>query len=79
MHDEPRLRTSLSARLPRPALTAEEIEALRRRAWRQAGVLSLDAGDGRLSWPERELVRRLGERLYGAHAPARAEGTGGGR
>lgn len=48
------------------------MEALRRRAWRQDGVLSLRDGDDRLSWPERELVRQLGNRLYGARHDAAA-------
>jgi hypothetical protein len=58
--------TSLSRYLPRAAASATEMENLRRRAWRQDGVLSLRDGDDRLSWPERELVRQLGERLYGS-------------
>lgn len=58
--------TSLSRYLPRAAASFAEMEALRRRAWRQDGVLSLRDGDDRLSWPERELVRQLGDRLYGA-------------
>jgi len=64
--------TSLSRYLPRAAATITEMEALRRRAWRQDGVLSLRDGDDRLSWPERELVRQLGDRLYGARRDAAA-------
>jgi len=41
------------------------MEALRRRAWRRDGVLSLRESDDRLTWPERELLRQLGDRLYG--------------
>jgi hypothetical protein len=33
--------------------------------WRDQGVLAVSADDPRLTWPERELVRQLGERLYG--------------
>ncbi len=57
--------SSLGRHLPRAAASAAELETLRRRAWRQDGVLSLRDGDDRLTWPERELVRQLGERLYG--------------
>jgi hypothetical protein len=64
--------TSLSRYLPRAAASIAEMEALRRRAWRQDGVLSLRDGDDRLSWPERELVRQLGDRLYGARPDAAA-------
>jgi hypothetical protein len=28
-------------------------------------VLAVSVDDHRLTWPERELVRQLGERLYG--------------
>jgi hypothetical protein len=41
--------TSLSRHLPRPAASAAELDALRRRAWRQDGVLSLRDGDDRLT------------------------------
>ena len=63
--------TSLSRYLPHAAASLAEMEALRRRAWRQDGVLTLRDGDDRLSWPERELVRQLGDRLYGARRAAR--------
>lgn len=33
--------------------------------WRDQGVLAVSIHDERLSWPERELVRQLGEKLYG--------------
>ncbi|HEU0069789.1 MAG TPA: hypothetical protein VFS04_00715 [Alphaproteobacteria bacterium] len=62
------LKSYLGHHLPRAATSAAELDALRRRAWKQDGVLSLRDGDDRLSWPERELVRQLGERLYGARA-----------
>ena len=40
-------------------------EQVMRDGWRQQGVLVIAANDERLSWPERELVRQLGEKLYG--------------
>lgn len=40
-------------------------EALRRDGWREHGVLVVTVDDRRLSWPERELVRQLGDRLHG--------------
>ena len=33
--------------------------------WQEQGLLAVSLDDERLSWPERELVRRLGEKLYG--------------
>jgi hypothetical protein len=40
-------------------------EQVKREGWREQGVLAVAIDDERLSWPERELVRQLGERLYG--------------
>ncbi len=40
-------------------------DEIKREGWREQGILVIAAEDGRLTWPERELVRRLGERLYG--------------
>jgi hypothetical protein len=38
--------------------------------WREHGVLAVSVDDERLSWPERELVRQLGEKLYGKRQEA---------
>ena len=38
--------------------------------WREQGVLAVAVDDERLSWPERELVRKLGEKLYGKRPEA---------
>lgn len=40
-------------------------EEMKRLGWQAQRVLVIDADDERLTWPERELVRQLGERLYG--------------
>jgi hypothetical protein len=40
-------------------------EQVKRDGWREQGVLAVSVDDDRLTWPERELVRQLGERLYG--------------
>ena len=40
-------------------------DEIKREGWRKQGVLVVDTNDDRLSWPERELVRQLGEKLYG--------------
>ena len=40
-------------------------EELKREGWREQGLLVVAANDDRLSWPERELIRELGEKLYG--------------
>jgi hypothetical protein len=40
-------------------------EQVKREGWRDQGLLAVSLDDHRLTWPERELVRQLGERLYG--------------
>jgi hypothetical protein len=40
-------------------------EAVKREGWREQGILVVSEDDPRLAWPERELVRQLGEKLYG--------------
>ena len=40
-------------------------ETVKREGWQQQGLLVISPEDDRLSWPERELVRQLGEKLYG--------------
>ena len=41
-------------------------DQIKRDGWRDQGLLAVSLDDHRLTWPERELVRQLGERLYGA-------------
>lgn len=40
-------------------------DEVKKDGWKEQGVLAVSVGDNRLTWPERELVRQLGERLYG--------------
>ena len=42
-----------------------DVEAEKRTGWRQHGILVVAEQDPRLSWPERELIRQLGVKLYG--------------
>ena len=42
-----------------------DLEAEKRAGWREHGILVVAEQDPRLTWPEQELVRRLGARLYG--------------
>jgi hypothetical protein len=44
-------------------------EHVKREGWQEQGVLAVALDDHRLSWPERELVRQLGEKLYGKREP----------
>ena len=40
-------------------------DEVKRDGWRETGLLAVSIDDDRLTWPERELVRQLGEKLYG--------------
>ena len=40
-------------------------EQVKREGWREKVVLVVEKNDERLTWPERELIRQLGEKLYG--------------
>ena len=39
-------------------------QQVKRDGWHEPHVLAVSVDDHRLTWPERELVRQLGERLY---------------
>jgi hypothetical protein len=45
--------------------TRREPEEIKREGWREQGVLVIDENDHRLTWPDREFIRQLGEKLYG--------------
>lgn len=51
-------------------------EEIKREGWREQGLLAVSVDDDRLSWAERELVRALGERLYGRREDAREKRHG---
>mgnify|MGYP003675598097 FL=1 len=40
-------------------------ERVKRDGWQEQGVLVIAEDDQRLTWPERELVKQLGSKLYG--------------
>ena len=47
-------------------------EEVKRDGWRDQNILVVSPGDHRLTWPERELIRQLGEKLYGKRGDAEA-------
>jgi len=49
-------------------------EAVKRDGWRDQGLLAVSIEDHRLTWLERELVRQLGEKLYGKRNPEARHG-----
>ena len=42
-----------------------DLEAVKQRGWRDQHILVVNESDERLDFIEREIVRRIGERLYG--------------
>ncbi len=42
-----------------------DLDAVKRNGWRDQHILVVNASDERLDFVEREIVRRIGERLYG--------------
>lgn len=45
--------------------TRRDLEQVKREGWQERGVLVITEDDQRLTWPERELIRQLGAKLYG--------------
>ena len=45
-----------------------DLDSIKQRGWRDQNILVVNAEDNRLDYLERELVRRIGERLYGQGA-----------
>lgn len=43
----------------------DDPEDIKRQGWREQHILVVAANDDRLDFVERELIRRIGERLYG--------------
>ncbi|WP_298596266.1 hypothetical protein [uncultured Limnohabitans sp.] len=69
------------ARYPSPLgrmqATPMDVEAAKRQGWREQHILVVSDEDDRLDFLERQLIRSIGERLYG---PGHGQGhpTGGG-
>jgi hypothetical protein len=47
-------------------------EQVKRDGWLEHGILVVNEDDQRLSWPERQLIQQLGERLFGKRQPKEA-------
>lgn len=41
------------------------VEQIKRDGWHDQNILVVSADDRCLTWPEREFIRQLGNRLYG--------------
>ena len=75
------------ARYPSPLgrmqATPMDVEATKRQGWREQHILVISHDDERLDFLERQLIRSIGERLYGpgpGHGQGQGQGhpTGGG-
>ena len=55
------LRSCLGRHQPTPF----DAETAKRAGWREHGILVIAERGPRLTWPERELVRQLGDKLFG--------------
>ena len=42
-----------------------DADQVKQDGWQEQGMLAVSLEDDRLTWPERELIRQLGEKLYG--------------
>ena len=51
-------------------------DEVKREGWKDLGLLAVAIDDHRLTWPERELVRQLGDKLYGQRADSQEAANG---
>ena len=69
------------ARYPSPLgrmqATPMDVEATKRQGWREQHILVISDKDERLDFMERQLIRSIGERLYG-QSHGQGHPTGGG-
>lgn len=49
-------------------------EHVKRAGWHDQNILVVSPDDHRLTWPERELIRQLGEKLYGKRTDEESNG-----
>lgn len=43
-----------------------DLDGIKQRGWRDQNILVVNAADERLDYLERELIKRIGNRLYGS-------------
>ena len=59
--------------------TPMDVETAKRQGWREQHILVISHDDDRLDFLERQLIRSIGERLYGpGHGQGQGHPTGGG-
>ena len=69
------------ARYPSPLgrmqATPMDVEATKRQGWREQHLLVVSDEDERLDFMERQIIRRIGERLYGERRHGQTGGAHG--
>jgi hypothetical protein len=41
-----------------------DYEKIKKQGWEQNGILVINVDDERLSWPEKEIIKQIGNRIY---------------
>ncbi len=59
---QPRYQSPLGRMQPTPV----DLDAVKQRGWQDQHILVVAESDERLDFFERQLIRRIGERLYGS-------------
>ncbi|MBL0422484.1 hypothetical protein JI739_19205 [Ramlibacter sp. AW1] len=59
---QPRYQSPLGRMQPTPV----DLDAVKHRGWQDQNILVISESDERLDFFERQLIRRIGERLYGS-------------
>jgi hypothetical protein len=59
---QPRYQSPLGRMQPTPV----DLDAVKQRGWQDQHILVVSETDERLDFFERQLIRRIGERLYGS-------------
>ena len=59
---QPRYASPLGRMQPTPV----DLDAVKQRGWKDQHILVVSENDERLDFIERQLIRRIGERLYGS-------------
>ena len=60
MSDENPLKCNLGRIQPKQI----DAEKIKREGWNNDGILVVKVDDERLSWPEKELIKQIGDKIY---------------
>ena len=60
MTDKNTLKCNLGRMQPKPI----DAEKIKREAFNNDGILVVKIDDERLSWPEKELIKQIGDKIY---------------